>query len=118
ARSLPYLPSCIRAFSAASAAAAEKLIDSVFNGVQTMKSLNDPFTIEKSSDHVTINKSHEKEFTISLLQNGNLRLLTPENHYNDYRYVEEDDAFENLEDGHNIIEAFTRDLLSNYNGCP
>ena len=39
-------------------------------------------------------------------------------HYNDYRYVEEDDAFENLEDGHNIIEAFTRDLLSNYNGCP
>ena len=45
-----------------------------------MKSLNDPFTIEKSSDHVTINKSHEKEFTISLLQNGNLRLLTPENH--------------------------------------
>lgn len=39
-------------------------------------------------------------------------------HYNDYCYVPEDDSFQNLEDGHNIVEAFTRDLLKDYQGCP
>mgnify|MGYP004468348351 FL=1 len=39
-------------------------------------------------------------------------------HYNDYSYNLENDAFENIEDGHNILEAFTRDIMSDYNGYP
>ena len=39
-------------------------------------------------------------------------------HYNDYHYAEESDAFENKEDGHNLLDAFVRDILSHYNGCP
>lgn len=39
-------------------------------------------------------------------------------HYNDYRYNPENDVFENIEDGHNIIEAFTRDIMSDYGGYP
>ena len=57
-----------------------------------------------------------------------MRLVTPEkyllklffnfSHYNDYHYAEESDAFENKEDGHNLLDAFVRDILSHYNGCP
>ena len=39
-------------------------------------------------------------------------------HYNDYRYNPENETFENIEDGHNIIEAFTRDIMSDYGGYP
>lgn len=39
-------------------------------------------------------------------------------HYNDYLYAEDSDAFENKEDGHNVMDAFVRDILSHYNGCP
>ena len=53
-----------------------------------MKSLNDPFVVEKTTNQLSINKQtvleyipdyfQDKEFTITLLHNGNLRFLSPE----------------------------------------
>ena len=47
-----------------------------------------------------------------------LASMLTRSHYNDYSYNLENDAFENIEDGHNILEAFTRDIMSDYNGYP
>ncbi|KNB45501.1 hypothetical protein JH06_1875 [Blastocystis sp. subtype 4] len=67
-----------RAFSAVTLSPAEQLFEKIYNGVQVMKSLNDPFVVEKTTNQLSINKQTDKEFTITLLHNGNLRFLSPE----------------------------------------
>ncbi|OAO18203.1 hypothetical protein AV274_0046 [Blastocystis sp. ATCC 50177/Nand II] len=108
----------LRTFAISVAEAGDKLLEYVYNGLQSMKEVNNPFEVQRSSTSVIVNSGKEKEYIISVLQNGNARLQSPRNHYNDYRYNPENETFENIEDGHNIIEAFTRDIMSDYGGYP
>ena len=104
-----------------------------------MKETNNPFNIVRTTTSLSINKGgvglldyenhiHSPRVSVFLCYKMVvfdwkhpksmliLRLIT--SHYNDYKYNAEDDIFENSEDGHNIIEAFTRDLMHDYQGCP